>query len=533
MDYYYLDECGNVAGPVSEKALAALLSARVVQPTTMVSQVGASEWVAVAQALKPAAPTEGAASPPPAPRTAPPVPKQSVEAGPQPTNPVASASAGAREGETIPPASDSCRRGRKVPMLAVAVLACVGIWAAVFALLRMAAPNREPSQGGDSNDLSPPGIVAGSAEDVVSELAPAREKMKTSGGETLDEQPSVNSAPPVVDKKQPVTMASSSKPMNLLAEWYEFGYLQGMEFAGIKKSLGEQSLGSKSELIQLIGNLGVQSIEIEPAEMDMCLQGFSSGARGEVAAHEVSEEQRQSNLPSKLQGYRKFKGGVSEDQLADSPELQRLLDCTVLILVTHSSDKARFRDPVLGSGSGFLIAPGMIATNRHVVRDGGSIKVFMPDKSEEAGTLVATSDEFDLALVSVGRKEHPCLVLGRSSEAAVGQKIMAVGFPEAFKMAKIVGDGNVYENFKNLTPNATFGQISNSNSMVMGNPCLTIDAAINHGNSGGPLGNTRGEVIGINTFGLGGDSQGINYAIKIDTAFEFFQQYTDEIERVR
>jgi S1-C subfamily serine protease len=157
-------------------------------------------------------------------------------------------------------------------------------------------------------------------------------------------------------------------------------------------------------------------------------------------------------------------------------------------------------DTGLGSGVIFDKA-GYILTNNHVVEGATAIDVELADGTRVDGTLVGRDPRNDVAVVKIDpAKISAVAALGDSSAVRPGQRVVAIGSPEG------------YEN------TVTEGVVSGVNRQVdsyIG--LIQTDAAINHGNSGGPLLNASGQVIGLNTLGLRDDNaQGLNFAIPIN-----------------
>ncbi len=158
-----------------------------------------------------------------------------------------------------------------------------------------------------------------------------------------------------------------------------------------------------------------------------------------------------------------------------------------------------------GVGSGFLIsADGYLLTNHHVVEGADEITVTLPDKREFKGKLVGSDPRTDVALVKIdGGTDLPTLKIGDPAKLRVGEWVIAIGSPF------------------NLQNTVTAGIVS-AKSRETGEllPFIQTDAAVNPGNSGGPLINIRGEVVGINSqiFTTSGSYAGISFAIPIDEA---------------
>ncbi|MFH1024008.1 MAG: trypsin-like peptidase domain-containing protein [Planctomycetota bacterium] len=168
-------------------------------------------------------------------------------------------------------------------------------------------------------------------------------------------------------------------------------------------------------------------------------------------------------------------------------------------------------------GSGVVITPeGLVVTNNHVAEKSVQIRCVLFDKEQIPATVVGLDPETDLALLQLDRTRLksplPCAVFGDSDKLEEGEFVMALGSPFGF------------------TRSISFGIISNTRR-YMGfetqykyNLWLQTDAAINPGNSGGPLVNTRGEVVGINTLGMGWGAEGLGFAIPSNVAKRVVEQ---------
>ena len=162
--------------------------------------------------------------------------------------------------------------------------------------------------------------------------------------------------------------------------------------------------------------------------------------------------------------------------------------------------------PINGLGSGFIINPdGVILTNAHVVAGADQITVKLTDRREFTAKLVGIDKPSDIAVLRIDAKNLPTVKVGDSSRIRVGEWVLAIGSPFGFENS------------------ATAGIVSaKSRSLPDENyvPFIQTDVAVNPGNSGGPLFDLNGEVIGINSqiYSQSGGYQGLSFAIPIDVA---------------
>jgi S1-C subfamily serine protease len=177
---------------------------------------------------------------------------------------------------------------------------------------------------------------------------------------------------------------------------------------------------------------------------------------------------------------------------------------------SNGSGNSNSSSPVpTGLGSGVIFdKQGDILTNNHVVEGATSLTVELADGTQVDATLVGRDPSQDVAVVKIDPSKVPAVAqLGDSSSVKAGEPVVALGSPEAF------------------TNSVTAGIVSGVNRQVDTYAGLIqTDTAINHGNSGGPLVNAQGQVIGLNTLGLASDGdQGLNFAIPINTAKQVAQ----------
>jgi len=168
--------------------------------------------------------------------------------------------------------------------------------------------------------------------------------------------------------------------------------------------------------------------------------------------------------------------------------------------------------PFRGQGSGFIVsADGTILTNAHVVRDAKEVTVKLQDRREFRAKVLGADPDTDIAVLKIEASGLPTVTLGDAAAAQVGDPVLAIGAPFG------------------LEQSATQGIVSAKGRSLPGDsfvPFIQTDAAVNPGNSGGPLFDGAGRVIGINSqiYSRNGGFQGLAFAIPIDVALHIKDQ---------
>jgi len=166
----------------------------------------------------------------------------------------------------------------------------------------------------------------------------------------------------------------------------------------------------------------------------------------------------------------------------------------------------RGRMPMHGQGSGFIVsADGRILTNAHVVDGAKDVTVKLTDKREFKAKVIGVDRQTDVAVLKIDAKDLPTVQMGNSTDTKVGEWVLAIGSPFGFENS--VTAGIVSAKARALP----------DESLV---PFIQTDVAVNPGNSGGPLFNMKGEVIGINSqiFSETGGYQGLSFAVPSEVA---------------
>lgn len=171
--------------------------------------------------------------------------------------------------------------------------------------------------------------------------------------------------------------------------------------------------------------------------------------------------------------------------------------------------------PTRGLGSGFIVSPdGVILTNAHVVAEASEVIVKLTDKREFKAKVKGIDKLSDVAVLKIDANNLPTVKIGDPQQARVGEWVVAIGSPFGFENS--VTAGIISAKSRSLPDE---GYV----------PFLQTDVAVNPGNSGGPLFNMNGEVIGINSqiYSRSGGYQGLSFAIPIDVAMKVERQLLD------
>ncbi len=213
---------------------------------------------------------------------------------------------------------------------------------------------------------------------------------------------------------------------------------------------------------------------------------------------------------------------VTDKGISDA--VSKLYDASVIVEVGTGEDK------LSGWGSGFVYKTddkyGYIFTNHHVVDGAKSIKIVLSNETEVTGELVGSDEYADVAVVKIPKDKVIAVAeIGKSEDVLVGDTIFAIGTPVSLEYSFTVTRGilsgkNRMVEMSSSTKKSYYGQSGDSWYMNL----LQIDASINSGNSGGPLANSNGEVIGITNSKLSSSSlsgasiENMGFAIPIEDA---------------
>ena len=213
-----------------------------------------------------------------------------------------------------------------------------------------------------------------------------------------------------------------------------------------------------------------------------------------------------------VQRYGEAVVNISTEGLMSANAAKQLDPDTLKQLFGRMSPGAQPEVPVRGEGSGFIVsADGIVLTNAHVVDGASEVTVKLTDKREFRAKVLGSDSVTDIAVLRIDAKHLPTVHLGHAADVRPGEWVLAIGSPFGFENT------------------VTAGIVSASRRPLPGDgaiPFIQTDAPVNPGNSGGPLFNMAGDVIGINSqiYSATGGFQGISFAIPIDVAARVEQQ---------
>lgn len=177
-----------------------------------------------------------------------------------------------------------------------------------------------------------------------------------------------------------------------------------------------------------------------------------------------------------------------------------------------------------GSGSGVIVSSqGYIVTNNHVIEDASEVEVILNDNSKYTATVVGTDPSTDIAVLKIDATNLKAIPLGNSDDLRVGEWVLAVGNP--FNLTSTVTAGIVSAKARNIN---LLGDRTKSQAVPI-ESFIQTDAAVNPGNSGGALVNTRGELVGINTAiaSQTGSYSGYSFAVPVNLVNKVMRDIID------
>jgi S1-C subfamily serine protease len=259
-----------------------------------------------------------------------------------------------------------------------------------------------------------------------------------------------------------------------------------------------------TRLVRILTMLGVKTDVIKTADLKLLMAGWTDGLSGREQAMQHPQDQTVSLVPAALRGFHRLASpegdmeGESEGGLVAGAAKWKKAVAMVRVKNRRGEE---------GHGTGFFIAPGLLLTNQHVIDEALQIEVVVDvDASEHRATVVSSMEVPDVALLRIDLTTHETLTLGNSDKVRELDDVVLIGYPK----------------FSNLSATVVRGSISSTEREFEGYSVLQVSIPSYGGNSGGPLINTRGEVIGIHTFSLSDPSLSqFKMAQRINSVLDF------------
>ncbi|MBR2048468.1 MAG: trypsin-like peptidase domain-containing protein [Oscillospiraceae bacterium] len=285
---------------------------------------------------------------------------------------------------------------------------------------------------------------------------------------------------------------------------------------GTRSGLGRKALAAVLALAVIAGSCGITA-SILNRRWETVVSGMTEDFHTQL---DQMENRLQSQIAAQGIGGVSVSGTGTTDGLTVSQVYARNVNSVVAISnYQNLSDRYGSSSQLAGTGSGFIISEdGYVITNHHVVKDADSLQITTHLGEEYAATLVGSDEINDVALLKVEVTGLDPVEIGSSDALLVGDMVVAIGNP--------LGE---------LTSTSTVGYVSGKDRSVSTDGTiinmLQTDAAINSGNSGGPLFNMKGQVIGITTAkysgstGSGASIEGIGFAIPIDDVLGMIEDF--------
>ncbi len=277
--------------------------------------------------------------------------------------------------------------------------------------------------------------------------------------------------------------------LNISALWFGFALLDSIN------ALKAENAAYHAKLDTSVSN-AVSNLENKDSSLERKLAEESTALNssiGNLKSNFLSITTDLNSFIAKIEQQSNIRLGELSKEIKDVSEttgdFSKIAQQSIKSVVTVSTD--------LGYGSGVIVSSnGLIVTNHHVVNGAKEIEVIMPNRTTYPALVLVSNVADDLAILQVSAPTPLFLELGDSDIIAPGQRVIALGNPAG------------------LTATVTEGIISavNRNIQGLGNGFIQIDVAVNPGNSGGPLVNEKGEIIGITTAKVKG-AEGLGFAI--------------------
>lgn len=299
-------------------------------------------------------------------------------------------------------------------------------------------------------------------------------------------------------------------PVHPSAEWYLVGWEMAREALTAYRPFKTDAQVIEEDLDPILQMLAVELNSIKTSDYEMLQKGWQDGVNDTPAAYSLPADQRSSKVPLALRGFHTFQGGDSDNSFHPD-NIEKIQHGVVQVRIPGAH------------GSGVFIGPEHVLTNRHVV-EGNKTVIIFNDFSKKAVIAevvgIKTVNEADLAILHVPEAHllNPTVIpIADPSTTKVGDEIMLLGYPE----------------FNFFTVTTTFGRISAKRQDPSNGQVIQLSGAeVNGGNSGGPILNKQGKIVGLTTYaqpGLDGSKlEGFNFGVNISEAMGLISKHCPE-----
>ncbi len=240
----------------------------------------------------------------------------------------------------------------------------------------------------------------------------------------------------------------------------------------------------------------------------------------ENSENEKSEDSESEDADDVLNEVSKeeFEGVMGDSPIADLYDYC-IDSCVSIVCTVEVTSQGIWGKPTTyettSLGSGFIIQGGHIVTNHHVIEDAKEIKVVFNGGDEVKAELVGSDETYDIAVLKIKTdKSLTPVKIGDSSNIRIGEEVIAIGTPSGIEFAGTLTYGVISGLNRKVEVTDDYGKVLRTMYLIQ------TDATLNPGNSGGPLFNMKGEVIGVNNMKLVSSYEGIGFSIPINGAME-------------
>lgn len=330
-------------------------------------------------------------------------------------------------------------------------------------------------------------------------------------------------APAAASETAPAAATGDAPAVHPRGEWYQIGYQMALESRSSYHLMQISDADAIARLPRVLSRMTVNEGDLREPDLALLRQGWAHGILGQPQAMGFPPDQHASLLPAALKGFHKFPADIEAEKKAledaekarvaaemAKAEAERLAREEAARLAREEADRKahetladkaeRWRKAVVkvkvtlegGSahGTGFFIGPGLIVTNHHVIDEAQNVTVVLEaNQRSYPAVVVAHTEVPDIALLRIAWQDNASLPFGNADHCRELEEIVMIGYPR----------------YDNISATYVKGSISAAKRIYNygddSYDCLQMDIRTYGGNSGGPVINAAGQVVGLHTFG--------------------------------